>query len=197
MLFGLFGWQVAAMYAITGVAIAIVAGALIGKTHPERYVEPFVFQVKAGHAGLIEEKPSWSTRFSDAWQATREIVGKTWPFVVVGIAIGAVIHGYVPQDALAGIMGRDAWWSVPAAVLLGVPMYSNAAGIVPVAGALVSKGAALGTVLAFMMAVVGLSLPEMIILRRVLKPRLIATFVAVVATGIIFTGYLFNLVTAR
>jgi uncharacterized membrane protein YraQ (UPF0718 family) len=197
MLFGLFGWQVAAMYAITGVAIAIIAGALIGKTHPERFVEPFVFQVKAGNAGLIDEKPAWSTRFSDAWQATREIIGKTWPFVVVGIAIGAVIHGYVPQDALAGIMGRDAWWSVPVAVLLGVPMYSNAAGIVPVAGALVSKGAALGTVLAFMMAVVGLSLPEMIILRRVLKPRLIVTFVLVVATGIVFTGCLFNLVMPR
>jgi hypothetical protein len=197
MLFGMFGWQVAALYAFSGVTIAIFAGALIGKTNPERYVEAFVFQGTASASGLIEEKPTWTERFSTAWQTVRDIVGKTWPYVVVGIAIGAVIHGFVPEDALAGIMGKDAWWSVPAAVLLGVPLYSNAAGIVPVVQALVTKGAALGTVLAFMMAVVGLSLPEMIILRRVLKPRLIATFVTVVATGIIFTGYLFNLVMSR
>jgi uncharacterized membrane protein YraQ (UPF0718 family) len=191
------GWQVAAFYALSGVTIAIFAGALIGKTHPERFVEPFVFQVKGSRAGLAEEKLGWPERFSNAWQTTREIVGKTWPFIVIGIAIGAGIHGYVPQDALAGIMGREAWWSVPAAVLLGVPLYSNAAGIVPVVQALVAKGAALGTVLAFMMAVVGLSLPEIIILRLVLKPRLIAIFVLVVATGIVFIGYLFNLVMPR
>ncbi|HQX12411.1 MAG TPA: permease, partial [Thermoflexales bacterium] len=130
-------------------------------------------------------------------QSTREIVGKVWLYVVIGIAVGAGIHGFVPEDALAGIMGRDAWWSVPAAVLLGIPLYSNAAGVVPVVQALVAKGAALGTVLAFMMAVVGLSLPEMIILRRVLKPRLIVTFIGVVGAGIIFTGYLFNLVLPR
>jgi uncharacterized membrane protein YraQ (UPF0718 family) len=197
MLFGMFGFQVAVIYAISGVAIAIIAGALIGKTNPERFVEAFVFQGTAGASGVIEDKPTWTERFNMALQTMREIVGKTWPYVVVGIAIGAVIHGFVPQDVLAGIMGRDAWWSVPAAVLLGVPLYSNAAGIVPVAGALVSKGAALGTVLAFMMAVVGLSLPEMIILRRVLKPRLIVTFVLIVPMGIVFTGYLFNLVTPR
>jgi uncharacterized membrane protein YraQ (UPF0718 family) len=197
LLLGLFGWQVAAFYALSGVTIAIFAGALIGKTHPERFVEPFVFQVKGSRAGLAEEKLGWPERFSNAWQTTREIVGKTWPFIVIGIAIGAGIHGYVPQDALAGIMGREAWWSVPAAVLLGVPLYSNAAGIVPVVQALVAKGAALGTVLAFMMAVVGLSLPEIIILRLVLKPRLIAIFVLVVATGIVFIGYLFNLVMPR
>ncbi|MBK8834486.1 MAG: permease [Anaerolineae bacterium] len=197
LLFGMFGWQVAALYAATGVTIAIFAGALIGRTRPERFVEAFVFEGMAGAGGLVEEKPSWVERLRAAWQSTREIVGKVWLYVVIGIAVGAGIHGFVPEDALAGIMGRDAWWSVPAAVLLGIPLYSNAAGVVPVVQALVAKGAALGTVLAFMMAVVGLSLPEMIILRRVLKPRLIATFIGVVGAGIIFTGYLFNLVLPR
>ncbi len=195
MLFGTFGWQVAALYAFTGVTIAVISGVVIGKTRPERFVEPFVFQIGTSGTQTIQSPDAqltWSERFATAWRTTRDIVGKVWPFIVVGIGIGAGIHGFVPQDALAGILGREAWWSVPAGVLLGVPLYSNAAGIVPVAQALVSKGAALGAVLAFMMAVVGLSLPEMIILRRVLKPRLLATFVAVVATGIIFTGYLFN-----
>ena len=126
--------------------------------------------------------------------ALREIVGKVWLYVVVGIAIGAGIHGYVPESALASIMGKEAWWSVPAAVLVGVPLYSNAAGVIPIVHALMEKGASLGTVLAFMMAVVGLSLPEMVILRRVLKPQLIAIFVGVVALAIILIGYLFNLV---
>ena len=137
---------------------------------------------------------TWTERIDRAWDAVNEIVRKVWLYVVIGIAIGAVIHGYVPTDALATVMGKDAWWSVPVAVLIGVPLYSNAAGIIPVAAVLIEKGAAVGTVLAFMMAVVGLSLPEMIILRRVLKPRLLATFVTIVACGIILTGYLFNLV---
>jgi uncharacterized membrane protein YraQ (UPF0718 family) len=126
--------------------------------------------------------------------AVVEIVGKVWPWIIVGIAVGAGIHGYVPEEFLASFMGRDAWWSVPLAVLLGVPMYSNAAGVIPVVEALLGKGAALGTVLAFMMAVVALSLPEMLILRRVLKTPLIATFVGVVASGILLVGYVFNLV---
>lgn len=119
---------------------------------------------------------------------------KVWLFVIIGIGIGAFIHGFVPEDALTEVMGAGAWWSVPAAVILGIPLYSNAAGIIPIVSALLGKGAALGTVLAFMMSVVALSLPEMIILRRVLKPRLIAIFVGVVALSIILTGYLFNLV---
>jgi uncharacterized membrane protein YraQ (UPF0718 family) len=122
----------------------------------------------------------------------REIVGKVWPYILAGIAIGAAIHGWVPENFLASILGRGAWWSVPLAVLLGGPMYSNAAGVIPVVQALLAKGAALGTVLAFMMSVIALSLPEMVILRKVLKWRLIATFVAVVATGILIVGYLFN-----
>jgi uncharacterized protein len=192
MLFGLFGWQVAGLYALSGVTIAIVAGVIIGKLKLEKHVEPFVFKGAAGAGMALSETPTWTERFAQAAQTAREIVGKVWLFVVVGIAVGAGIHGFVPQEALAGIMGREAWWSVPAAVALGVPLYANAAGIAPVVQALVAKGAALGTALAFMMAVVGLSLPELIILRRVLKLRLIAVFVTVVATGIVLIGYLFN-----
>ena len=191
MLFGLFGWKVAGLYVLSGVVIAVVAGVIIGRLKLERFVEDFVWQIKS-QGGADLGKPSWTQRFEAAWQSTRDIVSKVWPYVIVGIAVGAGIHGYVPESALVEIMGKNAWWSVPAAVALGVPLYSNAAGIMPVVSALMEKGAALGTVLAFMMAVVGLSLPEMIILRRVLKPRLIAIFVIVLALGITMTGYLFN-----
>jgi len=141
-----------------------------------------------------EEGLNWVQRFEAGWGHVREIVGKVWPYVVVGIALGAGIHGYVPEDFMASIMGREAWWSVPVAVLLGVPMYTNAAGVIPIVEALIGKGAALGTVLAFMMSVIALSAPEMIILRKALKPRLIATFVGIVALGILLVGYVFNLV---
>jgi uncharacterized protein len=194
MLFGMFGWKVAGLYMISGVTIAVIGGVVIGRLKLERYVEDFVWQIKVGKGGLLPDKPTWSQRFQMAWDSTKEIVGKVWPYVVIGIAIGAAIHGYVPESALAGILGKGAWWSVPAAVAIGIPMYSNAAGVIPIVQALMEKGAALGTVLAFMMAVVGLSLPEMIILRRVLKPQLIAIFIGVVALAIIFTGYLFNIV---
>lgn len=192
MLFGMFGWQVAGLYLISGLSIAIVSGVIIGRLKMERDVEEFVWQIQRGGGAVTEAHPSWEQRFAQAWQSTREIVGKVWLYVVIGIAVGAGIHGYVPEQALTDILGKGAWWSVPAAVLLGVPLYSNAAGVIPIVQALMAKGAALGTVLAFMMAVVALSLPEMIILRRVLKPRLIATFVGVVALGIIGIGYLFN-----
>ena len=154
----------------------------------------FVWQIKAGPAGASLARPRWAERIAQAWASTREIVGKVWLYVIIGIAVGAGIHGYVPESALASILGKGAWWSVPAAVLLGVPLYSNAAGIIPIVSALMEKGAALGTVLAFMMSVVGLSLPEIIILRRVLKPQLIAVFVGVVALGIVGIGCLFNIV---
>ncbi|WP_298402080.1 permease [uncultured Chloroflexus sp.] len=196
MLFGMFGWQVALLYLAAGMSVAIVAGIIIGRLKLERYVEEFVWQIKGGGGTVALENPTWAERFAGAWENTREIVGKVWLYVVIGIAIGAGIHGYVPEDALAGILGREAWWSVPAGVALGVPLYSNAAGVIPVVQALMAKGAALGTVLAFMMAVVALSLPEMIILRRVLKPQLIAVFVGVVASGIVLVGYLFNVVMA-
>ncbi len=193
LLFGLFGWRVAGLYIASGLIIAILAGIVIGRLNMESYVEDFVWQIQSNGAGLIE-KPTWTERIERAWDSVKEIVGKVWLYVIVGIAVGAAIHGYVPQSALAGIMGKQAWWSVPAAILLGVPLYSNAAGVIPIVSALMEKGASLGTVLAFMMSVVGLSLPEIIILRRVLKPRLIAVFVGTVAVAIIITGYLFNIV---
>jgi uncharacterized protein len=193
LLFGLFGWKVAVLYVVSGLIIAIAAGMIIGRLHLESSVEDFVWQIRSGSGGVIE-KLTWQDRVLRAWQSVKEIVGKVWLYVIVGIAVGAAIHGYVPESALAGIMGKQAWWSVPAAVLLGVPLYSNAAGVIPIVSALMEKGASLGTVLAFMMSVVGLSLPEMIILRRVLKPKLLAIFIGVVATAIIITGYLFNLI---
>lgn len=199
LLLGLFGWQIALLYLISGLVIGTATGMVLGTMKLEKHVEPFVYQIKApagGHPSLMleEEKPTWTERAQQAAIGTLEIVRKVWLFVVIGIAIGAFIHGFVPQDALTGIMGRDAWWSVPASVLIGVPLYSNAAGIIPIISALLEKGAAPGTVLAFMMSVVALSIPELIILRKVLKPRLIAIFVVVVAMGIILTGYLFNLI---
>jgi uncharacterized protein len=197
MLLGLFGWQVALLYLVSGIMIGVVAGLILGRMRLENHVEGFVYAIKAqGYqpGSIIEERPTWRERFQQAAESTREIVARVWLFVIIGIGIGAFIHGFVPEEALTGIMGADAWWSVPAAVLLGIPLYSNAAGIIPIVSALLAKGAALGTVLAFMMAVVALSLPELIILRKVLKPRLIAIFVAVVAVSIIITGYLFNLV---
>ena len=135
---------------------------------------------------------AWVERFEAGWSHVKQIVGKVWPYILLGIGLGAAIHGYVPEDFMASFMGKDVWWAVPAAVVLGVPMYTNAAGIIPVIEALIGKGAALGTVLAFMMAVIALSAPEMILLRQALKPRLIATFAGVVALGILLVGYVFN-----
>jgi uncharacterized membrane protein YraQ (UPF0718 family) len=193
MLFGLFGWKVAGLYIASGLAIAIAAGVIIGRLKMERYVEDFVWQVQRQGQGLSEHL-SFQERVQRAWESVREIVGKVWLYVVIGIAVGAGIHGYVPESALVSIMGRQAWWSVPAAVLLGIPLYSNAAGIIPIVGALIEKGASIGTALAFMMAVIGLSLPEAVILRRVLKLPLLLTFFGVIAVAIMLIGYLFNLV---
>lgn len=193
MLFGLFGWQVAAIYAGTGLAIAMFAGWTIGRLKMERYVEPWVYETQMGDTAEDEQQLIWTERLQLGREAVRDIVGKVWPYVIAGIAVGAGIHGYVPQNFMAHIMGKGAWWSVPLAVLIGVPMYSNAAGIIPIVQALLQKGAALGTVLAFMMSVIGLSFPETIILRKVLRPQLIAVFVGVVAVGIVIVGYLFNI----
>jgi hypothetical protein len=193
LLFGLFGWKIAAMYLGTGLAIAMVAGWTIGRIGMDRYVEPWVYEAigAAGGSGIDERIP-FADRIRQGLDAVRDIVGRVWIYVVLGIAVGAGIHGYVPENFMASFMGKGAWWSVPLAVLIGIPMYSNAAGIIPVVEALLGKGAALGTVLAFMMAVIALSLPEMIILRKVLRPRLIATFAGVVGVGIMIVGYLFN-----
>lgn len=193
LLFGLFGWKVAALYLGTGLLIAILSGWIIGRLRMEKYIEEWVFEARMGEAGL-EESLTWEARLRYGLDAVRDIVAKVWPYVVLGIGVGAGIHGYVPENFLASFMGKGAWWSVPLAVLLGVPMYSNAAGIIPVVQALLGKGAALGTVLAFMMAVIGLSLPEAVILRKVLKLKLIFTFFGVVAAGILIVGYLFNLI---
>ena len=192
LLFGLFGWRVAAFYVASGLTIAIIAGLIIGRLGLERWVEDFVWQIQFTAAQDDSGKLTWDDRITCALAAVKEIVGKVWLYVVIGIAVGAGIHGYVPTDALAGLMGKSAWWSVPVAVLVGIPLYSNAAGVIPIVSALMEKGASLGTVLAFMMSVIGLSLPETIILRRVLKPQLIAVFVGVVGIAIIITGYLFN-----
>lgn len=191
LLFGLFGWKVAGLYLVTGLMIAIVSGWVIGRLRLEKHVEAWVYATKTSPAA-IEGKLDWPTRIRAGWDAVKDILGRVWIYVLIGIAVGAGIHGYVPENFMLSIMGKGAWWSVPLAVLLGVPMYSNAAGIIPIVQALLGKGAALGTVLAFMMAVIALSLPEAIILQKVLKPRLIATFFAVVALGIMLVGYLFN-----
>jgi len=192
LLYGLFGWKVAAIYLGTGLLIAMIAGWVIGRLHMERHLEEWVLQIQAGGNGMVEEDLSWADRIHYGLDAIKDIVGKVWIYVVVGIAVGAGIHGFVPEGFMASIMGKGAWWSVPVAVVIGIPMYSNAAGIIPVVHALIEKGAALGTVLAFMMSVIALSLPEMVILRKVLKPTLIATFVGVVGVGILIVGYLFN-----
>lgn len=195
LLFGMFGWQVAALYLGLGLLVAIAAGLVIGQLKMENHLEDWVQAIQAGTAPhYVGEDLSWAARGEAGLAHVRDIVAKVWPYVVAGIALGAGIHGYVPEDFMASFMGKDVWWAVPAAVLLGVPMYSNAAGIIPVVEALIGKGAALGTVLAFMMSVIALSAPEMIILRKALKPRLIATFAGVVACGILLVGYVFNAV---
>jgi uncharacterized membrane protein YraQ (UPF0718 family) len=195
LLFGMFGWKVAALYVTSGLTIAIVSGLLLGRWRLERYVEEFVWRMQFRGSEDDSAALSWEDRFAQGRDAVREILQKVWVYVLVGIAVGAGIHGYVPTDALVGYMGKDAaWWSVPLVVLAALPLYANAAGMAPVLQALVEKGAALGTALAFMMAVVGVSLPETILLRRVLKPQLIAVFVGVVTVAIMLTGYLFNAV---
>jgi uncharacterized protein len=199
LLFGLFGWKVAILYMGTGLFVALTTGVIIGRLGMEKHLEDWVIELTAdkpatAQLAIEEEHLSWDERIQFGIDAVKDIVLKVWPYVAVGIAVGAGIHGYVPENFLAGIMGKEAWWAVPLAVLIGVPMYSNAAGVIPVVQALLSKGAAFGTVLAFMMAVIAISTPEAIILRKVLKPRLIAVFMGVVTVGIIAVGYLFNLV---
>jgi hypothetical protein len=196
LLFGLFGWKTALLYASTGLLIAITAGYVIGKLKLERFVESWVYEIKANQVEFIEEKITFTERIDTGIAAVKEIVAKVWIYIVIGIAVGAGIHGYVPENFMASLMGKSAWWSVPLSVLIGIPMYSNAAGIIPIVQALLEKGASLGTVLAFMMSVIGLSLPETIILKKVLKIQLIGIFIGVVGMGIIIVGYLFNFIFA-
>ncbi|MBH8610804.1 permease [Pseudomonas mohnii] len=192
LLLGLFGWKVALLYLSLGLFIAIVAGWVIGRLKMEAYLEDWVRDMPKIQATAGDTSMPLYERINAGFSSVREIVGKVWPYILAGIAIGAGIHGYVPEDFMASFMGKEAWWSVPLAVVIGIPMYTNAAGIIPIVQALLAKGAALGTVLAFMMSVIALSLPEMVILRKVLKVRLIATFIGVVAVGILIVGYVFN-----
>lgn len=193
LLLGLFGWKTALLYVGTGLVIAILAGYIIGNLRVDRYVEEWVYSIKAGQTVPVDGSLQFSGRIQVGLETVRDIVSKIWIYILAGIAVGAGIHGYVPGDFMASLMGKSAWWSVPAAVLIGVPLYSNAAGIIPIVEALLEKGASLGTSLAFMMSVIGLSLPETIILRKVLKLPLIFIFVGVVGVGIIIVGYVFNL----
>jgi hypothetical protein len=192
LLYGMFGWKVAAIYVGTGLVIAILAGWIIGLLKLERWVEPWVYQTHMGDSGLEEEKLTFADRITLGYDAVKEIVGKVWIYVALGIAVGAGAHGYVPEDFMASLMGKSAWYSIPLSILIGIPLYSNAAGIVPIVSVLIEKGASLGTALAFMMSVIGLSLPEMVILRKVLKLPLILTFIGIVGFGIMIVGYLFN-----
>ena len=191
LLLGLFGWKIALIYIISGLIIAILSGTVIGKMKVENLVESFVYQ-NSINANADQPNMTWSDRFAYAKKYTWDIIKKVWPFIIIGIALGAWIHGYVPTDFLARYAGADKWFAVPLAVLIGIPLYSNAAGIIPLVSALTEKGVAMGTTLAFMMAVTALSLPEFMILKRVMKIKLILIFAGIAGVGIVFTGYLFN-----
>jgi hypothetical protein len=193
LLFGLFGWKIALMYIVSGLVIAILSGIVIGKLKVENLVEEFVYENKFNGQFQMEEM-TWKQRANYAKNYTWDIIKKVWLYVVIGVGVGAWIHGYVPADFLAQYAGSDKWYAVPLAVLIGIPLYSNAAGIIPLVSALTEKGVAMGTTLAFMMAVTALSLPEFMILKKVMKVKLILIFAGIVGLGIIFTGYLFNLV---
>jgi uncharacterized membrane protein YraQ (UPF0718 family) len=192
LLLGLFGWKTAVIYVATGLLIAISAGWLIGRLNLRHWVQDWVYETRFGNSDTEDEKIKLTDRVQYGYNAVSEIVGKVWIYVVIGIAVGAAAHGYVPEDFMASLMGKSAWYSVPLSVVIGVPLYSNAAGIIPIVSVLIEKGASLGTALAFMMAVIGLSLPEMIILKKVLKLPFILTFIGIMATGIMIVGYLFN-----
>ena len=195
LIWGLFGPLVTLAYVATGLSVAVVAGLIIGRLNLERYIEEYVWNVRMG-AAVIETSATVEERLREAWSQTRTIVRRVLPFVVVGIGIGAGIHGFIPEELVVAVGGRDNPLAVPALVLLGVPLYLDTAGTLPIVEALLGKGLPLGSALAFMMAVVALSLPELVILRRVMKPRLIAAFVTIVASGIMLVGYGFNLFTA-
>lgn len=193
LLFGLFGWKVALIYVLTGLFIAIIAGWVIGKLQLEHLIEKWVYEVKAGRVDEPSVRILFTQRIEMGYSAVKEIVGKVWIYIIIGIGVGAAAHGYVPENFMANLMGEAVWYSVPLSILIGIPLYSNAAGIIPIISVLIEKGVPMGTALAFMMSVIGLSLPEMIILRKVLKLKLILIFIGVVSFGIILVGYLFNM----
>lgn len=192
LLWGLFGWKIALMYVISGLVIATLAGFVLGKMNLEKFVEDFVFKIKS--AKTIEQKIDFKTRVKIGKASTIDIIKKVWPYVLIGVGIGAVMHGYVPSDLLLNYAGRDNPLAVPLVTIIGIPLYSNAAGTIPIISVLIEKGMSIGTALAFMMAITALSLPEFIILSKILKPKLIAIYATIVGLGIIFTGYLFNII---
>lgn len=194
LLFGLFGWRIALLYIISGLIIAIVAGLVIGRMKVERLVADFVWQSKLKDNSFSEAKMSLKERVDYGLNYAQDIFKKIWPYVLLGVGIGAWIHGYIPANFLAQYAGADKWYAVPLATLIGIPLYSNAAGVIPLVSALAEKGVAVGTTLSFMMAVTALSLPEFMILKNVMKTKLIMIFASVVGSGIILTGYLFNLI---
>jgi len=194
LLAGLFGWKVALIYISTGLIIATFSGYILEKLKLQKYVADWVFQIQSNQESVRNEKLSFEQRIHSGFESVREIVRKIWIYIVVGIAIGAGVHGYIPDDYLADVLGSQNWYSVLLAIVVGIPLYSNAAGIVPIVSVLIEKGVSLGTALAFMMSVIGLSLPEMIILKKVLKWQLISIFIAVVAIGIVLVGYVFNII---
>jgi uncharacterized membrane protein YraQ (UPF0718 family) len=194
LLVGLFGWKVALIYVSTGLVIATLSGFIIEKLNLQKYVADWVYQVKSNGSGLDVQRLTLEDRVKIGFETVREIVGKIWIYILIGIAVGAGAHGYIPEDFMSGLMGEGNWYAVPLAILLGVPLYSNAAGIIPIVAVLMEKGVTLGTALAFMMSVIGLSLPEIIILKKVLKWQLIIIFIAVVAAGIMTVGFIFNAV---
>jgi len=194
LLVGLFGWKVALIYVATGLTIAIISGWLIGRFKMEKYVADWVFTVKSNQQNTEDDKLTFNQRIQKGYDSVKEIVGKIWFYIILGIAVGAGAHGYVPENFLGNLLGAQNWYSIPLAILIGVPMYSNAAGIIPIVSVLIEKGVSLGTALAFMMSVIALSLPEIIILKKVLKWQLIVSFVAIVAAGIVVVGFVFNYV---
>ena len=194
LLWGLFGIKVTSVYILSGLTVAIFGGMLIGVLKLERFIEPFVFEIKSkvasGTSG--EEVITFNERLEEARESSLAIFKKTWPYIIMGVGIGAFIHGYVPTELIAKYAGAQNPFAVPMAVLIGVPLYANIAGVLPITEVLIKQGLPMGTVLAFTMAVTALSLPEMLILRRVLKLPLLAIFVSILTVAIIFTGYLFN-----
>lgn len=192
MLWALFGWKIALLYMATGLIVAIIAGAIIGKLKMEKYLEQDICNIKMGDAEIV--KPTWKQRITDAWSYDLNLVKKIWPYIIIGLVIGAAIHGWAPGAWIAKNAGRSNPFAVPIAVLIGIPLYSNAAGTLPIISELTKLGVPMGTALAFMMSVTALSLPEMVILRKVLKPKLLAVFIGIMAVTIMFIGYFFNIV---
>ena len=190
LLFGLFGWKIAIIYVVSGLLISIFSGMIIGELKVENLV--YDFTKNRNNSELALQSVSWKQRFIYAGDYTYNIVKKVWLFIIIGVGIGAWIHGYIPSDLIVKYAGGNHWYTVPLAVLIGIPLYSNAAGVIPLVSVLTEKGVSIGTTLAFMMAVTGLSLPEFLILKKIMKTKLIVIFVSIITIGIIFTGYLFN-----